>query len=207
VDNRRRSVEDLIDCQKGSDGISSFQVGNEEVSLDIIDCEKGSDGISSFQVGNEEVSLDLIDCQGGRGEIPYHQVGKGEEMNSAESSYQQGVLINEDSCGFADHMNEDSCGFADHMNEDDEKLYIPIAIERDQRCVLIIGGIQLFLPYSLAKTNTIVSHEEVVQQESGEDAMGPTDFKSNFLCDAGAVEERHPVETIREEQILMPSPT
>ena len=49
-------------------------------------------------------------------------------MKSAKSSYQQGVLI-----------DEDSCGFADYVNEDDENLNTPIAAEEDQRCVLIIG--------------------------------------------------------------------
>jgi hypothetical protein len=48
-------------------------------------------------------SVDLIDCQEGRREIPYFQVGKEEErrlseslMNSVESSYQQGELVEED---------------------------------------------------------------------------------------------------------------
>jgi hypothetical protein len=80
-------------------------------------------------VGNEERSGDLIDCQVGREKIPSCQVGKGEEMNSAEISYQQEVLM-----------------------------------EEDQRCVLIIGGIKIFLPNSPTEANTSVAHEEVVQQ-------------------------------------------
>jgi hypothetical protein len=48
--------------------------------------------------------LYIIDFQGGRREILDRQVGKGEEMNSVESSYQQGVLIDVDSCGFAYHV-------------------------------------------------------------------------------------------------------
>jgi hypothetical protein len=104
-------------------------------------------------VGNEGGSLDLIDYQVGRGGIPECQVGKGEEINSAESPYHQGVLI-----------DEDSCGFVDHVNEDDEKLNTPITMEEDQRCVLIIGGIQIFLPNSPAETNTRVAHEEVVKK-------------------------------------------
>jgi hypothetical protein len=78
-------------------------------------------------------------------------VGKGEEMNSVESSYQRGVLM-----------------------------------EEDQRCVLIIGGIQIFLPNSPTETNTRVAHEVVAQQESEKEAMGPNDFKANCVCDAGA---------------------
>jgi hypothetical protein len=87
-------------------------------------------------------------------------LGKGEEMNSVESSYQKGVLI-----------DEHSCGFVDHVNEDDENLNTPIATEEDQRCVLIVGGIQIFLPNSPIETNTRVAHEEVVQQESEKEAM------------------------------------
>jgi hypothetical protein len=128
-------------------------------------------------VGNEEGSLDLIDFHGGRREISYLQVGKGEEMNSVKSSYQKGVLI-----------DEHSCGFADHVNEDDEKLNTPIAAEEDKRCVLIVGGIQILLPNSPIETNTRVAHEEVVQQESEKEAMRPNDFKYNCVCDAGAIE-------------------
>jgi hypothetical protein len=128
-------------------------------------------------VGNEEGSLDLIDFHGGRREIPYRQVGEGEEMNSIESSYQKRVLI-----------DEHSCGFLDQVNEDDEKLNNPIAVKEDQRCVLIVGGIQIFLPNSATKTNTRVAHEEVVQQESEREAMRPNCFKDNCVCDAGATE-------------------
>jgi hypothetical protein len=165
----------------------------------LIDFQEGSDGSSIFQVGNEGGSLDIIDYQVGRGGIPKCQVGKGEDMNLVESSYQQGVLI-----------DEDSCGFSDHVNEDDENLNIPITAEEDQRCVLIIGGIQIFLPNSPEETNTRVSHEEVVQQESEKEAMGPNDFKANCVCDAGATEERQPSRTVKyeeKEKILMFAPT
>ena len=120
-------------------------------------------------------------------------------MNSAKSSYQQGVLI-----------DGDSCGFANHVNEDDEKLNTPITTEEDQRCVLIVGGIQIFLPNSPIETNTRVAHEEVVQQESEKETMGPNAFKANCVCDAGAAEERQPGRTVKDEekeQILMSAPT
>jgi hypothetical protein len=132
-----RSVKGLINCQEGRDEFSNFQVGNEMRSIeDLIDCQEGSSGISYFQGGNKMRSIeDLIDCQEGRREIPDCQVGKGEErrlseslMNSAESSYQQGELVDE-----------------------------------DHKCILIIGGIQIFLPNSPTETSTSVAHEEVVQ--------------------------------------------
>jgi hypothetical protein len=153
-DEDGRSVAGLINFQEHRSELSSFQVGNGKRSVDdLIDCQEGSDGSSSCQVGNGEISGNLIDCQVGREKIPSCQVGKGQDMNSIESSYQQGVLI-----------DEDSCGFLDHVNEDDEKLNTPIATEEDQRCIMIIGGIQIFLPNNPAETNTRIAHEEVVQQ-------------------------------------------
>jgi hypothetical protein len=168
----------LINCQGGKSELSSFQVGNGGRSVDdLINVQEGSDGSLSFQVGNEEGSLCLIDFHGGIREIPYREVGEGEEMNSVESSYQKGVLI-----------DEHSCGFVDQVTEEDEKLNTPIAAEEDQRWVLIVGGIQIFLPNSPTETNTRVAHEEVVQQESEKEAMWPNAFKDNCVCDAGATE-------------------
>jgi hypothetical protein len=54
---------------------------------------------------------------------------------------------------------------------------------------LIIGGIQIFLPNSPAEASTSVAHEEVVQQESKKEVMGPNDFKTNCVYDTGATEE------------------
>ena len=63
-------------------------------------------------------------------------------------------------------------------------------MEEDHKCILIIGGVQIFLPNSLEKSSASVTHEEVVQHESKKEAMGPNDFKANCVCDAGATEER-----------------
>jgi hypothetical protein len=66
-----------------------------------------------------------------------------ESLRSSEvSSDQQGVLI-----------DEDSCGFVDHVNEYDEKLNTSTIKEEDQRCILIIGGIKTFLPSSQAEAS------------------------------------------------------
>jgi hypothetical protein len=168
----------LINCQGGRSALSSFQVDNGGRSVDdLINVQEGSDGSSSFQVGNEEGSLHQLEFHGGRREIPYRQVGEGEEMNSVESSYQNGVLI-----------DEHSCGFADQVNEDDEKLNTPIIAEDYQRCLLIVGGIQIFLPNSPTETNTRVAHEEVVQQEYEKEAMWPIAFKDKCVYNAGATE-------------------
>ena len=90
------SLNDLRDYQVRNVKLSSCQVGNGRRSVDdLIDCQEGSDGSLDFQMGNEEGSLDLIDLQVGRGGILDLQVGKAEDMNSVESSYQKGVLIDE----------------------------------------------------------------------------------------------------------------
>jgi hypothetical protein len=65
---------------------------------------------------------------------------------------------------------------------------------------MINGGIKIFLSNSLAKASTSVAHEEVLQQESKKEAMGPNDFKGNCVCDAGATKVGQPTETIKEEE-------
>jgi hypothetical protein len=66
-------------------------------------------------------------------------------MNSEVSSYQQGILV-----------SKDSCGFTDHMNEYDDKLKTCTIQEEDQRNLLIIGGIRIFLPHSLDEAKVCV---------------------------------------------------
>jgi hypothetical protein len=70
-----------------------------------------------------------------------------ESLESSEvSSCQRGVLID----GY-------SCVFTDHVNGYDEKLNTFITKEEDQRIILIIGGIKIFLPSSQVKTS---AHDE-----------------------------------------------
>ena len=66
--------------------------------------------------------------------------------DSGVSSGQQGVL-----------RSEDSCGFSDHVNEDDDKLNTSTIKEENQRCILIIGGIEVFLPHSPDEASTCVA--------------------------------------------------
>jgi hypothetical protein len=137
----------------------------ERLDKDLINCQVDSDGLLDHQVGNETRSVDFIDFQESRGEIPDFQMGQGKEMNSAESSYQQGVLM-----------------------------------EEDQRCVLIVGEIQIFLPNSPVEASTSVAHEEMMQQESKREVMKLNEFKANCVCDAGVAEERQPTKTVKEEK-------
>jgi hypothetical protein len=83
-----RSVEDLMDCQEDSEGISHCQLGNEKRSDEYLeDCQEGSGSIKDFQEGSESV----LNCQVGRDENvrPSDVL-----MGSEESSIQQGMLMN-----------------------------------------------------------------------------------------------------------------
>ena len=62
-EEEKRSVEDLINCQEGRNGLSSCQVGNRKRSVEgLIYCQRSSAESSNCQVGNEMGSVDLIDC-------------------------------------------------------------------------------------------------------------------------------------------------
>jgi hypothetical protein len=61
-------------------------------------------------------------------------------------------------------IDEDSCGFADHVNEDDDKLKTFTIQEEDQRIILIIGGIKIFLPNNQVEAS---AHDESVTKEEG----------------------------------------
>jgi hypothetical protein len=86
------------------------------------------------------------------------------------------------------HHHEDSCGIADHVNRDGEKLNTSTLEEEDQRCILIIGRIVLFLPSIPREVGACVAHEEVMQEASREEATGTIFFKTNSLYVAGAKE-------------------
>jgi hypothetical protein len=86
------------------------------------------------------------------------------------------------------------------VNEDDEKLNTSTLEEEDQRCILIIGGISIFLPSIPTEASACVAHEEVMQEASREEAMGPNVFKTNSACVAGTEEERQPTETVMKEE-------
>jgi hypothetical protein len=135
VGNRKRSSEGLIYFQEG--GVES----------------------SNFQEGTEMGSTDLIDCQVGSRKFPNCQVHRGKEVRLSESlrdlrvsSGQQGVLISEDSCGFADHVNE----YGDKL-----KIY-PIQKEY-QKSILMNGGIKVFLPYSPVEAIVCVANVGTVE--------------------------------------------
>jgi hypothetical protein len=89
-------------------------------------------------MGNEMRSLEgLIDCQEGREEIPYCQVGKGEKMRLSKSLMNSGM-----------------------SSDQREEL-----VEKDQRNLLIIGGIEIFLPLSPVEARVCVADAATTERQ------------------------------------------
>jgi hypothetical protein len=105
-------------------------VGNEMRSVgDIVDCQEGIGGSSYFHEGNEKrLVRDLTDCQEGRTRVSSFQVGTNEVILSK-------ILRNS-------KVSSDEIG--------------TLKEEEDQRYILIIGGISIFLPRSPVEEITCV---------------------------------------------------
>jgi hypothetical protein len=56
-------------------------------------------------------------------------------------------------------------GTVNHVNEDDEKLRTSTIEDKDQRTILIIGGVEIFLPSSLGEASADVSDATEGQQD------------------------------------------
>jgi hypothetical protein len=90
-------------------------------------------------------------------------------------------------------IDEDSCGFADHVNEDNEKLNTSITKEKDQRSILITGGIKIFLPNSQVEVS---AHDESAAGEERQPTV-TTMMKEHVLeSSQGEEEEEHIIEMI-----------
>jgi hypothetical protein len=86
------------------------------------------------------------------------------------------------------------------VNEDYDKLNTSTLKEEYKRYILIIGGISISLPRILVDASTCVAHEELMEEESREEAIGPNVFKTNSLSKtAGAGEKIQPTKTVMEE--------
>jgi hypothetical protein len=102
---------------------------------------RSGEGLIDCQVGNEKEAVGLIECQVGRGDIPDFQMGNEEEMTLVESS-----LVDEEEAEEKPHSFGDLRRTVSRVNGDDEKLKIFVAKKEDHRTVLIIGGVEIFLP-------------------------------------------------------------
>jgi hypothetical protein len=110
-----------------------------------------SKSLIDFQVVDEQGSMDLVKFQVCKGDIPDCQVGKGEEMSSTEGS------LAEEEARERPHLDGNLCKAMSHVNEDDEKLQTSITEKEDQKIVLIIGGVKIFLPSSRGEASTDVA--------------------------------------------------
>jgi hypothetical protein len=97
----------------------------------------------------------------GRRDIPYFHVGKGEEVSSAESS------LTDEEAEEKPHSDGYSCRTMIHVNEYDDKLETFITVkEEDQWDVLIIGGVEIFLPRDRGEASTDVAEVTGDKQEN-----------------------------------------
>jgi hypothetical protein len=118
-------------------------------------------------------------------------VGKGEEVILAKSSCQQGVLTDgEEEEEERPHAYEGSCGTENHVNEDDDKLETFITKGKDQRSVLVIGGVEIFLPSSQGEVSTYVAG--AIEGQKGETFMK----EREKILKSIPIEEEHPVELL-----------
>jgi len=67
------------------------------------------------------------------------------------------VLTDEEEAKERLRSGETSRGIVAHVNEDDEKLKTSIVKEKDQGSILVIGGIEVFLPHSPIKARECVA--------------------------------------------------
>jgi hypothetical protein len=189
------SSEDLKDCQEGrKEEIPFCQEGNELRSVeDLKDCREDSQGISNCQLGNDKRSLrDLEDCQEGSGSILNCQVGRYEDsrpseglMDSMESSIQQELLMKMGSVDLMVFQGSSSRNIPYFQVGRDEQrnlgqpevLTEQMRSQRDQQVhltevkehqgdILMIGGIQLFLPSAQEEAETSVENTATAGEQS-----------------------------------------
>jgi hypothetical protein len=84
---------------------------------------------------------------------------------------------------------EDSYGSASHVNEDDDKLKTCTIREEDQRNLLMIGGIGIFLPFAQEEAEICVADVEAATTEAGQPAETVKEALEQTLEAAQAEEE------------------
>jgi hypothetical protein len=72
--------------------------------------------------------------------------------------------------------------------------------EEYQRNIIIIVGIEIFLAHSAIEASVCTACEEVMQQASEEEAVGPNVCEDKNLCSANAAEQRQQKMTVIKEE-------
>jgi hypothetical protein len=111
-------------------------------------------------------------------------------MTSVESSCQEGVLTYGEEAEERSHSYQDPCGTASYVNEDDDKLETFFIEEKGQRRILVIGGIQIFVPIILGETSTGVAY--AIEGQRIDTVMEEKDK----ILKSIPMEEEHPIESI-----------
>jgi hypothetical protein len=145
-------------------------------------------------VSNGKASMDLVNCQVGRGDILNFQVGKGGEMSSTKISRQR-MLTYEEEAEERPHSYGYSRGNVNHVNEDDEKSKSSTIEEKDQRIILIIGGVEIFLPRGRGKASI-----DFADAEKGQQAETVMEEKEQILM-SFPTEGEHPVELLTQWEL------
>jgi hypothetical protein len=104
-------------------------------------------------------------------------------VNSVEISHQLRGLTYEEEVEEGPHSDGDSCRIVSRMNEDDEKLQTFVIEEKDQRSVLIVGGVEIFLPSGQGEASTYVV--DVTEGHPAEIVMGEKEQILNSFTTEG----------------------
>jgi hypothetical protein len=122
---------------------------------DLTNCHEDSQGISHCQERNEVRSLrDLMDCQEGSKKFPIFQVGMGTEMGLFESLMNSEVSLDQ-----PEELTEQM------SSEMDLDQHMQLTEEEYWRNLLMIGGIEIFLPLSPEEAKIYLADEAATARE------------------------------------------
>jgi hypothetical protein len=211
--NELGSVEDLKDCREDSQGISNGQLGVDQRSLrGLEDCHEGSESIEDCQEGSGSVlsclegrdeklrlseslldsressiqqrllmkmgSVDLIICQGSGGSIPYCQVGRDEQIRPSVGLSNSEVSWNQ--------LRELTEQVGSRMNVDQQ---MQLTEEEGQNDILMVGGIQVFLPSAQEGAENSVADIAAAAEQSPQEMTVRKERKLEQVSETAQVDE------------------
>jgi hypothetical protein len=168
--NRLRSVEGLKDCREDSQGISNCQLGKEtemRSAEDLMDCQEDNEETLHCQLGNERRSdEDLEDCQEGSGNIEDCQEGRGSVLNcqvGRDEQLRPSVGLNNSEMSW-NQPGELAKQEGSKVNMDQQVQLTEVKEHQDD--ILMIGGIQLFLPSAQEEAKISVINAATTEEQS-----------------------------------------
>jgi hypothetical protein len=165
-----RSVEGLKDCREDGQGISNCQLGKEtemRSAEDLMGCQEDNEETLHCQLGNERRSdEDLEDCQEGRGNIEDCQEGRGSVLNcqvGRDEQLRPSVGLNNSEMSW-NQPGELAKQEGSKVNMDQQVQLIEVKEHQDD--ILMIGGIQLFLPSAQEEAKISVINVATAEEQS-----------------------------------------